>query len=303
MNRQKGMIFDILRGSIYDGPGVRTTVFFKGCALRCIWCHNPESWSTEPQLFYNQEKCVHCLACISYCPTGAQQASGGRHIVKFELCIACGKCIKACNFNALQITGYQFDANSILEEIKRDKNFYDTSGGGVTLSGGEPLLQKTIVWDLLKKCRENDIHTCVETSGFIQRGILKDILPLVDIFLFDYKCTDSRRHKELTGVPNDLILANLDYLYMQGAEIILRCPMVPGVNDSWEHLKGIAELEAKYPRLKGIEILSYHNMGVSKGNSIGATVKLQDIKTVDQAKKDEWAKTFHELNCQKIKIS
>jgi len=299
----KGQIFDIQRFSLHDGPGIRTTVFLKGCPLRCKWCHNPESWSSEPQLFFNSEKCVDCMECVRICPTGAHQISEEKHVVKFRLCIACGKCIKLCNYNALSIFGYEQDVDSIFNEIKQDKDFYDMSGGGVTLSGGEPMLQLKMTLELLKKCKENNINTCVETCGYVPRKSYKAVIPYVDTYLFDYKDTDCSRHKELTGVSNELILANLDYLYNQGADIILRCPMIPGINDTEEHFKGIAAIAAKYPLLRSIEILPYHNMGVSKGIGIGLSTEQLYLDTVKQEKIIEWNKILKQLNCTSVKIN
>jgi glycyl-radical enzyme activating protein len=302
-NRKKGLILDILRGSLHDGPGIRTTVFFKGCPLRCKWCHNPESWSSEPQLYYNPEKCVNCLECAKVCPSGAQDISGNRHVVKYGLCITSGRCIKACNYDALRIVGYEKDVDGIFEEIIQDKDFYDISGGGVTLSGGEPMMQIDVVVELLKKCKQSNISTCIETCGYTPQKNYKAVLPYVDLFLFDYKSTNRETHRKLTGAPNDLILKNLQHLYEDKANIILRCPLVPGVNDTMEHLKGIAGIALKYPILKGIEILPYHNMGVSKGNYIGVAMELAELKGVDQEKKDEWIRLLKEMGCTNVKIN
>lgn len=302
-NSKKGSIFNILRSSVYDGPGIRTTVFFKGCPLRCKWCHNPESWSSEPQLYFNREKCVDCMACVDVCPTGAHQINENKHIVKFGLCITCGKCINICHYDAVSIFGYEQDADGIFKEIERDRVFYDMSGGGVTLSGGEPMLQLKMVLELLKKCKENNINTCVETCGYVPQKSYKAVLPYIDTFLFDYKDTVSTRHREFTGVANELILSNLDYLYKQHADIILRCPMIPGINDTKEHFKGIADLANKYPLLRGIEILPYHNMGVSKGVGIGLNTQQLNMDTVKQEKINEWIERLNELKCTGIKIN
>lgn len=301
-SRNKGILFDIIRASIHDGPGIRTTVFLKGCHLRCIWCHNPESWYSEPQLFFNKDKCLDCFACVDVCPTGVHVVIENRHAVKFELCIACGKCIGACNYDALRIIGTKYDVDSIFEEIKQDKDFYDMSGGGVTLSGGEPLMQMNITLKLLKKCREAGIHTCVETCGHVPQKNYKAVMSYVDVFLFDYKCTDSGRHKELTGVTNELILSNLDYLYNSGVNIILRCPMVPGLNDTMDHFKAITAISNKYPLIKSIEILPFHNMGIPKGLGMGLPMDLIDKKTVTQDKKDEWLEKLNKLGCKNVKI-
>lgn len=301
MNRSRsGFFFDIMRGSVHDGPGIRTTVFFKGCPLRCRWCHNPESWIAKPQLFYNNEKCAGCLACARVCPTGAQWSEEGRHSLRFELCIACGKCVDACDYEALRMIGYKAGADAVFEEIKRDEDFYGISGGGVTLSGGEPLMQTAVALELLKKCKAAGIHTCIETCGYSQRRNYEAVMPFTDLFLFDCKITGSSAHKKYTGVGDGLILSSLEFLHENGAGILLRCPVIPGINDTEEHFRGIAEICRQYPKILGAELLPYHNLGVSKRYAMGLPPELEELKTATGEQKQEWRDVLKGLGCKKL---
>lgn len=288
-----GTIFDIQRTSLHDGPGIRTTVFLKGCPLRCLWCHNPESQSAAPELMYFEEKCVRCGACVTACPVGAQHIEGDEHRIDREACTLCGACVEACAYDALRIAGEERDVADVMAEVLRDKPFYEQSGGGVTLSGGEPMMQFAFARALLQACRAEGIHSVVETCGQSTSTRYEEIAPLVDLFLFDYKGTDPQLHEEHTGTGNELILANLDLLYRLDAAIVLRCPLVPGVNDTDEHLRGIAELDKKYPRLQALELLAYHAMGTDKSRRIGKTPDLTDVDTAEEDQKQQWLTAVH----------
>lgn len=253
-----GIVFDIQRFALHDGPGIRTTVFLKGCPLRCLWCHNPESWSFQPQTGKN--------------PDGTTK-----------------------------VYGQAMDVAEVLAEVMADKAYYERSGGGITISGGEPLAQFEFCKALLEASKAQGLHTCIDTCGHVPQARFAAVLPYVDLFLFDYKATPDQ-HKELTGVEDQLILRNLDYLYNQGAQIILRCPLIPGVNDSLEHLAGIAALERKYPNLVEINIMAYHNMGNDKAKRIGQEILLPNIPTVDQEQKDAWLNQLRELGCTKVRL-
>jgi glycyl-radical enzyme activating protein len=224
----KGIVFDIQRAALHDGPGVRTVVFLKGCYLRCQWCHNPESWSLEPQ-------------------TAAQPDALGQY----------------------RTFGRTMSVDEVMQVVLRDRVYYEVSGGGITLSGGEPTLQFAFCKALLQAAREHNIHTCLDTSGHDRQEDFAELLPLVDLFLYDYKLTSSESHLRWTGAGNELILSNLEFLYRSGAAIILRCPILPGINDSQEHLDGIAALSRKYRRLRGVEILPYHDIGLYKFGLLG----------------------------------
>ena len=203
-----GTIFDIKGFALNDGPGIRTTVFMKGCPLDCLWCHNPESKSRKSELFFDSRKCVGCRSC-EVCPYGCHVFTDTEHIFNREKCIACGKCAAECYTDALELVGTEKSVEEIIAEVMKDEAFYENSGGGMTLSGGEPMFQFDFTYELLKRAKENGLHTCIETCGFAKWEQYEKIADLVDIFLFDYKETDPGKHKEFTGVTNELILENL----------------------------------------------------------------------------------------------
>lgn len=298
----KGIVFDIQRFSLYDGPGIRTTVFLKGCPLRCIWCHNPESWILKPQLMFNNEKCTNCGACISECPTGAHIMKNNKHEFMRDKCTEIFQCINVCLYDALKMSGYETDVLAIMKQVAADITYYENSGGGLTISGGEPTLQGEFTLELLQAARKMNIHTAIETCGYGRHETFNEILKYTDLFLFDIKGTENACHERLTGASNEKILDNLDFLYKQGAEIILRCPMIPGINDSSQHLRGIAELEAKYPNLKGIEILPYHDMGRGKWKELQIEYTLEERKSLDEETKNVWRSKLKAMGCHKAVI-
>jgi pyruvate formate lyase activating enzyme len=264
-----GRIFDVQRFSIHDGPGIRTTVFFKGCPLRCRWCHNPEGISSEPELSFLAEKCIGCGQCVRVCERGAHRVVDGARVFEREKCVVCGACAQECHAQALELVGREVDAQSVIDEVLRDEPFYRTSGGGMTLSGGEPTLQVEFAEELLRRARQAGIHTCVETCGLCDYARLDRVRPLVDLFLFDYKETSPEKHKEFTGAPNERIVENLRRLDADGAPTRLRCPIIPGCNDRDDHFRGIAALAAALTHLEGVELMPYHPLGESKVERFG----------------------------------
>ena len=222
------ILFDIQRSSTVDGPGIRTTVFLKGCPLKCVWCHNPEAISRKVQLSFNESKCISCGKCAEVCDHQAHSFVDGNHFVDFDSCKTDGACVEVCEHEALELIGYDSDINAVMEIVNKDKIFYEASGGGLTISGGEPMMDYAFTKDLLKRAKEEGIHTCLDTSGQAPTNRYLEIMPYVDLFLYDYKCTDSLLHKDLTRVDNKLILENLKSLYKHGASILLRCP-----NNTW----------------------------------------------------------------------
>ena len=299
---EKGIVFDIQRASLHDGPGIRTTVFLKGCPLECLWCHNPEAVSSNRQLFFHFDKCTLCGDCAIVCEKDVHHILDGKHTIDYDKCTFCGKCVGACNSSVLKIVGKEMSIDEVMLEVKADFDFYTNSGGGMTLSGGEPMLQFTFSMELLRRCKMMGINTCVETSGFVSEVHFREILPFVDILLFDYKVTGSDQHRKYTGVPNESILSNLDLAYHEGIPIILRCPVVPGINDTEQHFRLISALNEKYPNLKGIELLPYHDVGNNKRTSIGTDRTLADLNTTLPEVSDYWLSQLKKLGCVKAKI-
>lgn len=253
----EGMIFDIIRNSFVDGPGIRTAVFFKGCNLKCAWCHNPESQQKQAQMMFYRNKCTGCGKCREVCPNGLKS------------CSFCGKCALFCPHGARKICGGKMTDEEVLAEVLKDKMFYAASGGGVTFSGGECMLQIDFLTEILKKCKENAIHTAVDTAGGVPWESFEKILPYTDMFLYDIKCADDELHQKYTGVSNRLILENLGRLsdHFSG-EIIIRIPVIGGVNDTAEEMQEIANILEK-KRYKAVELLPYHKMGEHKYEALG----------------------------------
>ena len=263
----KAIFFDIQRNSFVDGPGIRTTVFFKGCNLRCAWCHNPESQSAKPQMMFYKDKCTGCGKCKSVCPYHLEQ------------CELCGKCTLYCPVDARKVCGKEHTVDEVLKEVLKDKAFYETSGGGVTFSGGECMLQIDFLAEILKKCKENGIHTAVDTAGHIPFESFEKILPYTDLFLYDIKIFDSQKHKQYVGVGNELILENLKKLFERKAKLWIRIPIIPDVNDSIEEIQKIKDFLKTIGTPEKIELLPYHAMGENKYRAIGKEPQI--FKTPD----------------------
>ena len=281
----KGMVFSIQHFSIHDGSGIRTNVFLKGCPLNCVWCHNPEGVFQDAALAFSTGRCVDCGACFVLCPE-VHRMDNGVHMINREACQRCFRCVEFCLGQALEQTGREMTVSEVMDEILRDIRYYRASGGGVTLTGGEPMQQFTFTEAILAACKEEALNTAMETCGMAQTRQYEVIMPLVDTFLFDIKESDPRLHKEYTGADNALILRNLAFLNDNGAKIILRCPIIPKLNDRESHFAYLASLAHQYDGIVGIEMMPYHNLGVSKAERMG--LKPQDrfetpaVETVDK---------------------
>jgi pyruvate formate lyase activating enzyme len=260
----KGIIFDIKKFSIHDGPGIRTTVFLKGCTMRCQWCHNPESHQPEPELILRPERCIQCASCVEACPHGAISLHHGAISYHREKCIACGRCTEMCYAQARELIGREVSVDETLAEIERDVPFYKESGGGVTFSGGEPLLQRDFLSALLQGCQERGIHAAVDTCGAVSWDIIDGIRTEVDLFLYDLKLIDDALHRKFTGTSNRGIIKNLQNLSARGAEIIIRVPIIPAITDGEENLRQIGRLAAALPDLQRLDILPYFHIAVEK---------------------------------------
>ena len=260
-------IFDIKHFAVHDGPGIRTTVFFKACPLKCVWCHNPESISKQKQLGYLSHKCVSCGACVSVCPRGAHRITeDGKHIFDREKCINCGACVNACPASALSIYGKAVELDDVVADVLADKDFYESSNGGITLSGGECLLQADFCRELLIKMKENDIHTAVDTCGFVGKDAIDKVLPYTDLFLYDMKAYDSDVHIRCTGQPNERIVENLQYIDNCGGKIEIRIPFVPGYNS--DQIEKIGKLLSTLKNITKVKVLPYHNYAGTKYKSL-----------------------------------
>ncbi|MBN2433572.1 MAG: glycyl-radical enzyme activating protein [Acidobacteria bacterium] len=261
MNPQEptGIIFDIKHYAIHDGPGIRTTVFLKGCPLACRWCHNPEGIAPEPQLLFRAEACLpDCRRCVAACPNQAITADGRSIRVDTTRCRACGRCAEACPTEALRLVGRRMSVTDVLREIEKDRVFYDESGGGATFSGGEPLAQPAFLTALLDECRRRGIHSVVDTSGYAPSAVVRKIADRTDLFLYDLKALDPDIHRQTTGQDNRLILENLRLLAREGARVMLRVPYIPGVNDDEESLRHLSALLKELRTIREIALLPFH---------------------------------------------
>jgi pyruvate formate lyase activating enzyme len=273
----QGTVLRVERFAIHDGPGIRTTVFMKGCPLRCAWCHSPESQTLQAEFMPRPDRCVHCLACTNACPFhAATPAADGGPPAPTE-CTLCGACADACPTGARELVGRTMSADALMAEIERDRIFYDESGGGVTFSGGEPFMQPVFLADMASACRASGIHVAIETCGHVDTRALVEVARDTDLFLFDLKLMDERRHQEYTGASNVRILRNLERLVEIGAAIRVRFPLIPGVNDDDENVRATGALLASLG-LTRIDVLPYHRAGLAKYDRLQRPYRLPDTQ-------------------------
>lgn len=279
-NTETGIFFDVKHYAIHDGPGIRTTFFFKGCPLHCWWCHNPEGINPEPELMFRSNRCLpECRLCVHSCPHHALAKNNGSLQIDASLCRMAGACAEICPTLALQKIGYRMSAAEAMTIIEKDRVFQETSHGGVTFSGGEPLTQPLFLEELLDACRRQGIHTIVDTSGQAPYETLDRIRTRVDLFFYDLKLMDAERHTEMTGVSNQLILENLEKLAHSGSKIRIRIPVITGVNTTPEEISAMIDFVSSLPEIKDISLLPYHTMGGQKYQRLSRPQPHPEIQT------------------------
>ena len=288
----KANVVDIKRFAVHDGDGIRTTVFLKGCPLSCVWCHNPESIAFERELAYYRSKCIVCGECVEVCPTGSHRIKNNEHVFERSICVACGKCETACPSEALRFYGREMTADEVFEILLEDRAFYESSGGGITLSGGECLCQAEFCVELLKKCKQEGINTAVDTCGFVGRENLDKVIAFTDTFLYDIKAIDEGVHIRCTGRSNKQILENIEYLDFLGKAIEVRIPYVPEFNH--DQPEKIAKFLKKLKNVKSVKVLPYHNFAGSKYEALGKKNTLP-LKVPDEYEIQSAQKLFSEV--------
>ncbi|WP_432667142.1 glycyl-radical enzyme activating protein [Wukongibacter baidiensis] len=272
------MIFNIQKCSIHDGHGLRTVVFLKGCPLRCKWCANPESQIYQAEIMESQGKCIGCGVCIKECPENAIHLTNEGPQIDRDKCISCFRCVEHCYAGAKYIEGKEYSIDELYKEIKKDKIFYDMKGGGVTFSGGEPLTQPGFLKDIAKKCHESGINVQIESCGYGEFKLFKEVLPYVDGMFIDLKHMNTKIHRELTGIDNAGILKNIKAIDDYGMSVIIRTPVIPNCNDSKENIEASARFIKTLSNVKEYELLPYHQFGINKYKALGREYLLTDTK-------------------------
>lgn len=291
----KGTIFDIKRYAINDGPGIRTTIFFKGCPMSCLWCHNPESIHSNPQKIYEQDRCIGCLECIDVCPEKAIFLTD-QGMNTDKSCVRCGKCAQICPSEAIQIAGRRVNIEDIMQIIEKDILFYDESKGGVTFSGGEPLMQADFLCELLDACEYLDIHRTVDTSGYAPLQVFKKIIKKTDLLLFDLKMIDDKKHKKFTGVSNESIIKNLKLAAEKQVDTIIRIPVIPGINTDDENIEKTGCIVSSLPNVLSICLLPYHDSAKGKYRRFAMKYSLPKVITPNIFQMESFAEKLKSFN-------
>lgn len=280
-----GTIFDIKRFAVHDGPGIRTTVFFKGCPLKCWWCHNPEGTSIKPDLMFFEFKCMGCKTCANVCPLNAITFENNTQIIDRTICDYCGKCSNICPTEALKLVGREITADELIHEVEKDILLYDNSGGGVTFSGGDPLFQHQFLKEVLKECKRRDLHTVLDTSGYATEEAFNSVVDYVDLFLYDLKLFDDEEHRKYTGVSNRPIKDNLQRLVSigRGKDVILRFPIIPGITDTQKNIRDLVEFVSSLKGINEIDLLPFHDVS-EKFNRLDLEYKMPVQKAPSKEK-------------------
>lgn len=276
--RVKGIIFNIQRYAIHDGPGIRTTVFLKGCPLSCAWCHNPEGRSGVPEILIVEERCMDCGACAEVCPNPPPVGRPETRPSDSIKCVRCGACAEACPTGARRLVGHDTGVEELVDEIERDRAFYDQTGGGVTFSGGEPLAQGQFLLEGLAECARRKLHVAVDTCGFASRELVLRVSELADLILYDLKILDEKKHEELTGVPLSPILENLRAIDAAGADVVVRFPLITGVTDGKDNLEALGAFMASLESTRRVHVLSFHKTAADKYVRLGRRWELDGLE-------------------------
>ncbi|MBC3901681.1 MAG: glycyl-radical enzyme activating protein [Firmicutes bacterium HGW-Firmicutes-4] len=282
----KGVIFDIQRFSVHDGPGIRTIVFLKGCPLKCDWCSNPESQQSQQELMFIGHNCIGCSKCLSVCPAGAIDMENPSRVIQ-KKCTHCGKCVEVCYAGALNMAGEEKTVEMVLSELKKDAIYYRNSGGGITFSGGEPFFQQEFFEQLLMGCRSIGWHTTIETTGVATEKGLNRILPLVDLVFMDIKHMDDQKHQLYTGTSNKTVLKNAKIIAKTGVPMIVRIPVIPEVNDDLMNIQATADFVRSLESVKELQLMPYHRLGQNKYDYLGREYALNEIKPANKASIDQ----------------
>ena len=278
----KGLVFDIKKYAIHDGPGIRTTVFFKGCPLNCLWCHNPESWKANVELGFRKGRCLGCGQCVEECQQEAISLVDNRPVTDADKCIFCGRCPDVCPAGARQIIGREMTVSEVMAEVEQDVIFYDQSGGGVTFSGGEPLMQPDFLLALLNQCRQQNIHTAVDTSCYAEPELVESVAEKAELFLCDIKHMDNEMHERFTGVGNNLILENIGRISRSGKKIVIRIPIIPDFNDDPANIEATGNFTASLQGVGRIDILPFNRGGAEKSVRLTGENQSMQVETPDE---------------------